>query len=686
MLVIVSDVARSAETSTQPVSEARVVWIEAEGAVTHNFSPGYALMMSEAGRGASDGKYLRLYTQGKKGDVIRYFAEYEFVVPVAGVYRFWIASTPNHAGWTSPLRYRIDDRPVVSLKDKAWVGEAFGLEPEVYLGWTPAGDVKLSAGTHRLMLETREARSDGLALAFVDAMFFTTDRDFVPRGEHPTNSPHPTWASMMGRMSYAEYTDQSHHWLYHKKMAHSHGHEQLGEASEAEVIRKIMARPLPKAEDRRRPTRFAVHGMATRFIVAGENREKTSRAYEMLARVGVESFRTWDGMWFQLGEKADQFGELDFQVAQAEKYHQTLMLMIGYPPAKYAHIAAQFTAVNPKYEEEYRHYLRALLTRYKDRGVIEFVELGNEVDAPEVWWKDATPAMYVNEARIVREELDAIDPAIRFLAFGATYSRDEATGAPDGGRAFVRKCFDLGIDRYVDGYSMHYTWSTDQYGFPAFFRSEMAKRGISKPLYNSEEASYGPPHHIIKAFARDLYLHDMKRVDYYNSRDWFEVGLLISSGLFDYDWNPKLRLLPYAVAVDAMRDRELVGIASPGVNVEAYVLKRTAGVDASIPMYSIVLWRNQSAEKINPLTADASPATSQPASRIAGMKGVLSAVNWRLESVSVDCTASALSLIEDQPMVVFASELPEWSLMTREQWLKTVAEPVTRQQAVVPTQ
>ncbi len=665
-------------------SKPTVVWIEAEDAVEQNFNPGLMVMADAEGKGASDGKFLKLHNYIAKGEKIHYHAVYEFSVPVEGEYRLWMSSTPQHGGWASPFSYKLDDRPIVNLAGRPWVSEPYGVKPEEYFGWFTAGDLKLKAGKHRIRIDVRKTRDmDTLCLVFFDAMFLTTDKSFVPVGNHPGCSPKPELSQVLKTTSYADYMDQAYHWIYRKKMTATR--EMLGPASEAEVIRKIMARPLPKVQERSRPSRFGMHGMASRFIVAGENKEKTAMAYELLARAGVESFRTWDSMWFQLGDEVTQFTELDFQFAQAQKYGQTFMLMVGYPPRKYALVPKQFTAVKAIHEDKYRVYLRTLFNRYKDKGMIEYAELGNEVDAPDVWWQDATPEMYVREAQILRQELIKIDPKIRILAFGATYSRDEQTGGPKGGRAFVRKCFELGIDKYVDAYSMHYTWPAEQRDFPAFFRREMAKRGSSKPLVNSEEASSSQPYDVLKLLGRDFYLYGFERVDYYQARDWFEVGNLIYSGMFDYDWNPKLRLLPYALSVDAMKNRKLVGMAEPVKGVEAYVLEYEKEFEnGQGPAYSIVMWNNGGDEKINPLTAGGAVVRSGTKS-VNGLSGIQSVWNWRLDRIEIDSKNPMITLVEDQPVVVFASTLPAWKLMTPEEWIKKLAEVEKQEQPLLPT-
>jgi hypothetical protein len=366
-----------------------------------------------------------------------------------------------------------------------------------------------------------------------------------------------------------------------------------------------------------------------------------------------------------LGADFNHFDELDFQIKNAEHYGISHLFTVGYPSSSYNVINHHLSAVAPAYIDKYREYLGTVIDRYKDRG-LRYVELANEVDAPDVWWRGATPEMYVNEMRILREVVDARAPQLKVVAFGSTYSRAEDRGGPKGGRRFVSRCFDLGIDQYVDAYSLHYTWPVAQKDFPAFFRREMVRLNLAeKPLLNTEEAGYGKPSDVIKLFARDFFLHGMPRVDYYLAQDWFEAGNLISSGLFDREWNPKLRLLPYALSVDAMKDRTLVGIASPAAGLEAYVLKNIDRRRDKAPLYSIVMWKNDPGVR-ELMGGGSNTAYEAKPEVVSGLKNVLSAYRWNLDALPVEAGSF---LVTDQPMVVFCDTLPAWSLLSPEAWL-----------------
>lgn len=438
--------------------------------------------------------------------------------------------------------------------------------------------------------------------------------------------------------------------------------EQVGETSAAEVMRKILARPLPDINHSHWPaTRFGVHGMELPFVKYGQDEQKIGRAYELLARAGVQSLRTAEGVWHRLGTNYDHYTELDYQLAMASRYGLTLMLTVGYPPEQFSMVPSYHSTIKPEFEEKFRDYLHKTLERAK--GQVEIAELANEVDAPQVWWLGATADLYVRDMRILWEEARKVDPSIRLAAFAATYSRNNELGGENGGRRFVNRCFELGIDRYADLYTLHYTWPMAERDFPAYFHREMAQHGGEKPLVNSEETGCGPPSDVIKLFCRDLLLYGMERVYYFLARDFYENDQLTYTGLFDAQWNPKPRLLAYAAAVDAIGDRSLVGMAQPASGIEAYVLKSPENPAD----YAIVLWKNDPNVKDTILEAPMPPrATSL---KVNGLKSVKQVRNWRLDPVSTEQNGSAVN-VDDQPLVIFTSAAPAWDLMTPAQWLQ----------------
>ncbi len=235
-----------------------------------------------------------------------------------------------------------------------------------------------------------------------------------------------------------------------------------------------------------------------------------------------------------------------------------------------------------------------MLDRAKaDGATVEFFEIGNEIDAGFLWYKGGTPESYVTECRIWKEESARVLPGARICAFGGlTWSRDPHAKPPEWGRSFVDRCFQLGINKYADAYSMHYAWPSKEKEFNEYLDRKMNEVGGNRWKVNTEESAYRHPADILKLFARDFFLWGYQRVDYFHVQDRFNGSQFINNGLFDRDWNPKLRLLSYALSVDAMDGRVLAGMAAPAKNVEAYVLRFPAGTAGAKPKYSIVIWEN----------------------------------------------------------------------------------------------
>lgn len=655
---------------SQPVwggdkNEPASIWIEAEDAASTNFILGKTVSAQPTGGGASGGYVLSLNSADPNAAEPKappFFTEYAFNVQEAGSYRLWIACGPQNLDWVSPF--------VVSLDGKGWKdlqGKKAGDCYASYYGWVDGEQYQLSAGRHVLRFEVRNQRKmDKCYVAFLDAFFYTKDLDYIPKGNHPKYSTQPRFSEALNGMSYGDYVAKLEKPIYQASMA-SRTQEKIGPESASEVIRKLANRPIPDGSYRNPgPHVFGLHGMEAPFVRVGKDAKKVEQAYELLAKVGVQTLRTAEGCWHRLGDKFDNFSELDYQFQNAKKYGMTFSLTMGYPAIGYANVGF-LSAVKPEFYGKYREYLRTVLSRYKGKG-IEYVELGNEVDAPDVWWKGSTPKMYVAELAMMKEEITSSDPKIKLLAFGATYARDEITGGKSGGRRFINQCFEEGADKYADAYSLHYTWATSEKDFPAFLRREMEKGGgKQKPLINSEEAGWGEPSDVIKAFARDFFLYDMVCVDYYLAQDWFEEGCLIYTGLFDKDWNPKLRLLPYAVAADAMKYRDLVGMAAPAPGVEAYVLKYADGIKGAGAAYSIVMWKNDAAVKENCGPNIVKTIGLAPVS-VTGFNKAASAVAWNLDNIKLNGASPSIA-VTDQPVVVYCNALPDWKLISAKDWL-----------------
>lgn len=437
--------------------------------------------------------------------------------------------------------------------------------------------------------------------------------------------------------------------------------EQLG--SQKEVLSKISARPLLTIDNGRNGfPQFGIQGMELPFFDYRQNQDKVAKAFELMARAGIQSVRTAASTWHRLSDNANNFTELDFVVNNGSKYGMGYLFIVGYPPAKFNVSPATLSTFRPDKESSFRIYLNRVFTRYQ--GKVIATEVGNEVDAVNSWWRGATPELYVRDCRIVKEEATKVDPAIKVMAFAATAAREPSKDLrmQSLGRDFIRKSFAAGIDKYIDAYSLHYTWKMSE-RLIDFFNSAMASAGANKPLITSEDTAYGRPSEVIKLFARDFYLRGLQSVYYYLARDYFEDGKLRYVGLFDINWNPKLRLLAYAAAVDAMKGSQLVGMASPARNIEAYVLKRPSSASPAGANFSIVIWKNSDDPDDEGVPAAAGPS----AATVGGLKDVVAASNWKLDSISLTKSTSQLSVTTD-PVIVYTKSLPAWKLISPQNW------------------
>ncbi len=675
LLLIISVCGSSIASADTPSN----IWIEAEDIQDTNWSPGIAQMILPDGTGTSAGMYLRLYTE-KSPDTekaLPFYATYKFNVTTEDTYTFWLGTSPQSVSWCASINYSIDSSPFADPTGIAPSGASYGApHPENLFCWTNAAKLKLTAGEHTLRIEVRKPRSaDNLYACFLDAFLFTTDTRFIPEGNHPKYSPQPDWQEVMKGTNFTQYRASLESDLYYRKIKTTN--EEISDASAQEVTRKIMARALPTSSSEKGIHRFGVHGMEAPFVVTGQNDAQAEKAFEMLARTGVDTLRTAESCWHRLGDKYDNFKQMDYQAAQASKYGMNFMLTVGYPSGPAA-LTGGLTTFKPEYEPQFRNYIQTVLNRYKN--VAQYIEYGNEVDAPVPWWINATADMYFRDIKIIKEEMNKLTPKTPLVAFAATYSRNDELGGETGGRRFVDRCFELGINKYADAYSIHYTWGLDQMDFPAFMRREMSAHGKTKPVINSEEAGYAEPYDVIKLFARDLFLYKMESVYYYLARDWFEAGNMIPSGLFDINWKPKLRLLAYAASVDSMKHRRLIGMAKPSDGIEAYVLGYEKGFKGTGPKYSIVMWRTGEAAELGPVSKKDS--TVQPIA-VTGLTGIKSAINWKLDSIPIDAANPSL-LVGDAPIMVGVSKLPKWKLISTSAWLSAVDKQKSGTKALVP--
>jgi hypothetical protein len=675
------------QNSTTSVSEEpktmASIWIEAEDFQASNFISGIGPSNVTADSpGASGALWMYLASPHPPDGKDYFYADYDFTVKTPGLYRLWAATTPQNEGWASGFSLIIDQLKPVHLMGRPFTSNRFGTGLRNHMGWMDGKSRHLEPGKHRLRVMVKEP-SGKQAHGIVDAFLLTTDVEYIPQGDHPKYSTQPEWNKVLAGRSPEEFQKQLNLTIYKKKMSQSL--EDISEKSRADTIKKILSRPIPPPNiSDPGPHEFGVHGMEIPFVKVGVDEDKIKLVYEYLARAGVQSFRTAESCWHRLGENYDNYKELDFQVESAAKYGMTQLFTVGYPPYPFC-MGQGLSACKPEFREtKYRDYLEKLFSRYQGRDVIRYTELGNEIDAASTWWSNSTPEMYVEEMKIVNSVVRKSNPHIKIVAFGATHSRSDSHSVNGEGRLFIRKCMDLGIHDYVDGYSIHYAWALAEKELPAFFKQEMRDRKLpSKFLIDTESTSYGRPSDVIKTFARNFYINEMPRVDYYLARDFFENGGSVTSALFDLEWNPKPRLLAYAASVDGMKFRKLVGMAEPAPGIEAYVLEKI-GRDgkAVIPKdYSVVLWRN--GPNIKEMLEPQPMFGKESSVLVSGLKGLIRAEEWNLDEAKLGEDKMSIH-IDDQPKILFCSELPQWKLISNHEWLDRQGASKRESNPVVP--
>ncbi|MDG0800652.1 hypothetical protein [Pectobacterium polaris] len=415
------------------------------------------------------------------------------------------------------------------------------------------------------------------------------------------------------------------------------------------VYNKIINRNIDELRAKRNAdTQFGLHGMEIPAVNVDGDVEKLNKVYSLLAHTGVDSLRSFETCWHRISDEngnPTNFKQLDFQLKKAKEYDFSLLFVFGYPPAKFTVANNKLSAVNERFYNKYNHYLDVTLDKLKGHNV-EFAELANEVDAPSVWWINSTPSQYVQEMKMLKEAINRSGQHIKTTAFSATYSRNNILGGALGGRRFVDEAFRLGIDKYSDSYSIHhFVYPKDD--LPGFIRQEQKKFNLKfKPILDTEQLDTSiiyqkdsNPYDLIKIFARAFFVYDLKRVDYFLAQDRFLNNKLYSSGLFDVNWNPKLRLLAYAMAVDSMKGMSLVGRYLSENGIEAYVLKGKRNG------YSIIAWSNQ---------------PEGDSTLLKGIKGHVSIEQWNLD-ITHDVVADEGIKLDDKPVAIYTNNIPNWN-------------------------
>lgn len=438
--------------------------------------------------------------------------------------------------------------------------------------------------------------------------------------------------------------------------------EDVSDKTAEYVYKRIMARSLNTPSEGDDNTQFGLHGMERPAVNYGVETDKVEKAFELLSRAGVDSLRSSEATWHRIADKEGnptKLNDLKFQLNMAKKYGMNHLFVVGYPPAKFSIARNKLSAVNPKFYPQYDNYFKVIFNQFQGFD-IKYVELGNEVDAPKVWWINSTPAMYVHEMSMLKKAANKYYPNVKTVAFASTYARVPGRGGAIGGRHFIEKSFQLGIDKYTDAYSIHHYSLLNADDLPGYMHSRLSKYKIAKPVLDTEQLDTGVsnseksnPYDIIKLFARAFSLHDMKRMDYFIAKDGYYFSKkLYSMGLFDAEWRPKLRLLAYAMASDAMKGKQLVFMASPADNVEAYVLQSNNN-----KKYTIVMWQN------NNHSGSVKPVS------VKGIKGNVEIEKWNLDR-EIKSDISGGIFVNDKPLAIYTNERPNWRPINKKNFLE----------------
>lgn len=426
-------------------------------------------------------------------------------------------------------------------------------------------------------------------------------------------------------------------------------HESVSDKTYQLVLKKLSERNINSGKTYDN-TQFGVHGMETPFLsVKSTDLKAQDLAFELLSKAGVDSLRSTEAAWHRIADKngdPDNLDELLYQLREAKKYNLSHLFVVGYPPAKYTVAHNKLSAVRPEDYNSYRNYLNTLMKSFSGYNV-PYLELGNEVDAPATWWIRSTPQMYVNEMKMLHEAISDSKLNIKTVAFSATYSRKEGLGGANGGRNFLLKSFQLGIDKYTDAYSLHHFDMSKYDDFPSYMHSLLYQRDINKPLFDTEQMDTGyrklsdsEPYDLIKIYTRGFFLYNLRRIDYFTAKDFYSGNRLYSIGLFDNNWHPKLRLLAYAMASDALKGRHLIKIVSPKPNIEAYILNNAGSPETKFK-YTIVIWLNGPGNTV-----------------INGLKGSVRVENWDLSESNI--SADKGINVSNKPIAIYTNEIPDW--------------------------
>jgi hypothetical protein len=160
-------------------------WIEGERPVEHNWDG--SLFQD----GASEGRYLQLDRQRPATGGV-YQARYVVNIQKEATYQLWIAGRAPGQPGVSPLRWKMDSDPPVTLEQV----EPVGGEYAPGFTWYTIGQVTLQKGRHVLTLEVpeRAGGETGRYVFGIDALVLAR-APFRPHGiERPNWAPEPSHA------------------------------------------------------------------------------------------------------------------------------------------------------------------------------------------------------------------------------------------------------------------------------------------------------------------------------------------------------------------------------------------------------------------------------------------------------------------------------------------------------------
>jgi len=150
-----------------------------------------------------------------------------------------------------------------------------------------------------------------------------------------------------------------------------------------------------------------------------------------------------------------------------------------------------FRVGSPNDLTEYENFLTQIAKRYK--GKVAVWEIGNEPDAPCGGFQ-TNPQAYFDLLKVSSETIKKADPTAKVVNGGASGHSDNNEEI-----SFWTKFFELGGDKYIDYFNLHYNNERSQDAkldpttfqrVLTFFNDLMDKNGGKKPLYLTEFGIY----------------------------------------------------------------------------------------------------------------------------------------------------------------------------------------------------